>query len=174
MRRGQVIRFRQQVLIGALRRIIRDLLDEVAFHAVDMFLRLDLVVAGEEAGQARMSDRNVQMVGIIVGDRLPVERPSAERDPADRPQLLEPVSRDFMFIGRHHLAHGRRARLERHEDEPAPGLECDGEEAELFGLQAGVFLAMRHADQPPVAGIAPGVIRAGEDLRAAAVAVDEP
>jgi len=62
MRRGQVVRLREQILVGALRRVLRNLLDEIAFHSVDMLLRLDLVVAGEEAREPRVADRNVQVV----------------------------------------------------------------------------------------------------------------
>src|SRR4029079_17346972 len=35
-------------------------------------------------------------------------------------------------------------------------------------------VSMRHADQPPVPGVAPGVVWAGQDLGAAARAIDQP
>ena len=59
---------RKQPLIGALRRIGRGLLDEVALHPVDMSMRRDPVIAAEQARQARVADRDVEVVRIIVGN----------------------------------------------------------------------------------------------------------
>ena len=121
-----------------------------------------------------MADRNVQMVGIIVGDRLPVERPLAERDSADRLQVLETIGRDLMLIGRHHLVDRRRSGFERDEQESAPGLQRNREEAHLLSLQSGIFVAMGDADQSPVSGITPRMIGAGQHFRTAACSVDQP
>ena len=170
----QVIDLGQQLLIGALRRVGRFLLDQIAFHPVDMVLGLDPVVAAEQPRQARVADRDVQAVRIIVGDGLPVERARTKRDPADRPQILETIGRDLVLIRRHHLGDRRRAGLERDEQEAAPILQRDREQAELLGLQARIFVAVRNADEPPVARIAPRMIGAGQDLGAAARAVDQP
>jgi len=79
-----------------------------------------------------------------------------------------------MLVGRHHLVDRRSSGFEHNEQEPAPGLERNGEEAHLLSLQSGIFLAMRDADQSPVAGIAPRMIGAGQYFRTAGFAVDEP
>ena len=84
-----------------------------------------------------MADRDVQMVRIIVGDRLPVELARAQRcTAADRAQILEAIGRDLVLIGRHHLGHARRAGLERDEQEPAPILERDRHQPKLARCRA--------------------------------------
>jgi hypothetical protein len=55
-----------------------------------------------------------------------------------------------------------------------PILDRDEDEAELLGPQPWILVAMRHADQPAVAAVAPCVIGAGQHLRAAAGSVDQP
>ena len=87
-----------------------------------------------------MADRDVQAVGIIVGDGFPVERPGTERHAADRPQILEAVRFDLVFIRRHHFGHRWRAGLERHEQETPPIFQRDREQAKLLGLQPRIFL----------------------------------
>jgi len=99
----QVLRWWKQPLIGPFRRVRRLRLDQIAFHPINMFARFDPVIAAEQPGQAGMADRDVQMVRIIVCDRLPVDRPRTERHSPDRSQLLEAVRRDLRLIGRHHL-----------------------------------------------------------------------
>ena len=82
---------RKQPLIGALRRIGRFIVAKLALHPVDPFLCLDAVTLPEQAGQARMAYRDVEMVRIIIRNRLPVEVARSKCDPADRTQFLEPV-----------------------------------------------------------------------------------
>ena len=60
--RRQVIDRWEIALIRPLGRIGRFLLDQIAFHPVYVRLRFDPVVASEQPRQARMTDRNVQMV----------------------------------------------------------------------------------------------------------------
>ena len=121
-----------------------------------------------------MADGDVQPVRIIVGDGLPVEVARAQRHPADRAQLLEPIGRDLGLIRRHHLCHRRRARLQRHEQKTAPVLDRQRYKPKILGSEARIFLTVRDPDQPPVPRIAPRVIGAGQHLRAAPAAVDQP
>src|SRR4051794_4935318 len=121
-----------------------------------------------------MADRDVQMVGIIVGDRLPVERPRAERHAADRLQLLEAVDGNLIRVRRHHLRDRRRTGLQRHEEEPAPIFQSNWKQAMILSPEARILVPVRHSDQPPVARVAPRMIRAGQDLGAAARAIDQP
>jgi len=71
---GQEIDLRKPLLIGALGRVGRNLLDQIAFHLVDPVKRLDPVAPAEQARQAGMANWNVEAVRIIVGDGFPVER----------------------------------------------------------------------------------------------------
>jgi len=169
-----VIRLGQIFLVRPLGGVGRFLLDQVALHPVDMVFRLDPVIAPEQPGQPGMADRDVEMVGVIVGDRLPVERPRPKRHPPHHAQLFEPIGRDLVLVRRHHLVDGRRSGLKRHEEEPAPVLQGDREQPELFRIQPRIFVPVRHAHQPPVAGIAPGVIGASHHLGATAGAIDQP
>jgi len=93
-----------------------------------------------------MADRNVQVVRIIVGNRLPVEVPGADGDAAEHAQILEPVGRDFLLIRRHDFGDRWNAGLKRHEQEAAPVFERDRKQAMVFGPEAGIFLAMRNSD----------------------------
>jgi len=79
-----------------------------------------------------------------------------------------------VLIRRHHLGDGRRSGLQRDKQEAAPVFERDGKQPMILGPETRIFGAMRHADQPPVAGIAPRVIGAGQHLGAAAGPVDQP
>ena len=162
------------MLVGPLARIVRHVGAKLALHPVDMPLGLDRVAAPEQARQPGMPDRDMQPVRIIVGDGLPVERARPQRHPPDRAQLLEAVQRHFVLIGRHHLRHRRRAGLERDEQEAVPFLDRDRHQPQLVRLQPRIFGAVRHPDQPPVARIGPGVIRAGQHLGASGAAIDQP
>src|SRR5436190_4891916 len=120
-----------------------------------------------------MTDRDVEVVGIIIAQRLPVELARTHRDPAEHPQLLKTIRRHLVLVWRHHFRDRRRAGLERDEQETAPFLQCDRKKAQLLNLETRIFVAMRHADQPAVATVAPSVIGAGQYLGAAARTVDE-
>ena len=70
----------------------------VALHAdtpVDVALRLNPIIALEQPRQPGMADRDVEVIGIIVGDRLPVERSLTDGHPADHAQVLQPVGRNL-------------------------------------------------------------------------------
>src|SRR4051812_14173306 len=51
--------------------------------------------------------------------------------------------------------------------------ERERHQAKLLGPQPRIFAAVRHAEQAPVAAIAPRMIGAGQDLGAAAGAIDQ-
>ncbi len=121
-----------------------------------------------------MADRDMQPVRIIVGNRLPVEMPRTDRDPAQDAQIPKSIGGDLLLIRRHHLGDRRRSRLERHEQETVPILQRHREEAQLVRLQAWIFVAVRDPDQPAVPGIAPRMIGTGKDFGAAAVSIDDP
>jgi len=163
----------QIALVSALGWIRRILVDQVALHAVGVGLRIDAIVAAEQSRQARMTDWDVEMVGIIVAQRLPVELAWTHRDAAEHAQILETIRRNLLLVWRHHLSDRRRAGLERDEQETAPIFQRDRKQAELFGLETRIFVAMRDPDQPAVTTVAPGVIGTGQHPGAAGGAVDQ-
>ena len=171
---GPARAFGQQGLIGALGEVLRRPIDEIARHPVDMAPGLDPIVAAEQAREAGMGDLDVEPVRIIVGDVLPVDVARTQRDPADRLQSLEAMGGDFGVIGRHHFGDGGPAGFEADEQETAPRLQLDRDQAETLGIEPGIILSGGHADQPPVIGIGPGMIGAGQPLGAARLAVDQP
>jgi len=164
----------EEFLIGALGKVARGLIDQHARHPVDMGAGLDPVIAAEQAGEAGMGDFDVEPVRIIVGDVLPVDVARPRRDPSDRLQSLEIVRADLGLIGRHHLGDAWGPRFEPDEQEAAPILHFDWNQAERGRIEPRIVLPGRHADEAPVGGIGPGVIRASQPLRAARMAIDQP
>jgi len=165
---------RQHRLIGALGKIGGGPLDQFARHPIDMGAGLDPVVAAEQPGESGMGDLDVEPVRIIVGDVLPIDVARPHRDPADRLERLEAVGRHFRVIGRQHLRHGWSSALEPDEQEAAPGLQLDGNEAERSGIEPRIILPLRHGEEAPVRTIGPGVIGAGQAPGAARLAIDQP
>ena len=122
-----------------------------------------------------MADRDVQPVRIIVGDRLPVERRAGAASPgrspaAPRSDRARPPPRKAPS-SRRPTARPARASTNRN---PRQFSSATGNSPSFSVSQSRIFVAVRHADQPPVAGIAPRVIGAGQHLGAAAIAVDQP
>src|SRR5205085_2562430 len=62
---------------------------------------------------------------------------------------------------------------ERDEQEAAPVLQRNREQAEFVGLKSGILLAVRNADQPSVPREAPRMIGTGQNLGTTALAVHE-
>src|SRR6476660_7027476 len=100
-----------------------------------MLVGFDPVVPPEQPSQARMADRDVEAVRIIVGDRLPVELTRADRDAPDNPQILEPIRRHLVLVGRHHLRNRWRSGFKRNEEKPPPPFEYHRKEPELLCLE---------------------------------------
>jgi len=130
----QMVRRWQVALVGPLRRIVGIVVAQFAFHPIDPFPRLDRVTLAEQAGQTGVSDGNMQVIGIIVGDGLPVKVARSERDPADRPQVLKPIRRHLLLVRRHHLVNRWQAFLQPDEQEAAPGFQRHGHQPELLRL----------------------------------------
>src|SRR5258705_1081935 len=108
------------------------------------------------------------------GDGLPVE-PAPKK--LKRPQPFyfhKGVGFNLVFVGRHHFRHGRRSGFQRYEQEPPPVLKRDRKEPVILGPEAGIFGSMRRGAQPPVASVAPRMIRAGQNLGATTGSVDQP
>ena len=161
------------MLIGALAGVARGPVDEIAPHPVDMLAGLDPVALPEQAGEAGMGDIDVQSVRIIVRNALPVHRAGTERDPADRPHLLEAMRRDLRFIRRHHRRDARPAALQPDEQEAAPILQLDRDQAESGRIEAGI-ISRSGTPITAVGAVGPGMIGAGQPLGAAGLAIDQP
>ena len=121
-----------------------------------------------------MSDRDVEVIRIIVCDGLPVEIARTMRHPPNRAKSFELIGRHLMIVGSHHFVDGRQSLLEPDEQETAPIFQRHRDQAQLLDLDPRIFVTVHDTDQPSVAGIAPGVIGAGQYLGAAAVTVDQP
>ena len=72
-----------------------------------------------------MRHGDVEGVGVVVADVLPVDLARPQRDTAHGPQLFEFVRHDFVVIGRHHLRDGRTSRLQPCEHEAGVDLRLD-------------------------------------------------
>src|SRR3546814_16553067 len=92
---------------------------------------------------------------IIVGDILPVDRARPQRHPAQRLHLLEAIRRDPLLIGRHHFPHRRPAALQPADDEAAPHLQLDGDEAALGVAQIGIPALSRNPGEVAGALVTP-------------------
>ncbi len=122
-----------------------------------------------------MSDGDVQAVGIIVGDVLPVDPARAERDAALGAEVLEAVGFDLGEVGGHHLRDGRAAViLEADEDEALENLDIDLGQAELVLVERGIGALEGQAGQLAVEAVGPGVIGADQPFGAARGSVDQP
>src|SRR5215472_2609226 len=120
-----------------------------------------------------MADRDMQMVRVIVTERLPVKAARTDRDSAQQPQILEAIRFDLVFIWRHHLGDAWKSRFQGHEQKPVPVFERYAMKPKTVGLKAGIFVPVRNPDQSAVAGIAPCVIGTGQHFRATARTVDQ-
>ena len=138
---------RQILLVHALGAVGRGLLAQIAPHLVDPFARLDAVAAAEQPRQSRMRDIDVQRIGIIVGDLLPVHIARTQRDAAERHQLLHTVGGDLVLVRRHHLGDRRAVAGKAHEDEAVIDLVLDRLEAALGRIEPHEGVAERNAGE---------------------------
>ena len=77
--RRQLRHRRQELLVGALGPVGRGRVAQRAPHLVDPRARLDAVALAEQAREARVRHVDVQPVGEVVGDVLPVHPPRPQR-----------------------------------------------------------------------------------------------
>jgi hypothetical protein len=122
-----------------------------------------------------VGDGDVQAVGIVVGDILPVDVPLAQGDPAERLQLVHAIVLELEIVVAEHLAHGGEAPLKPHEDEAQADLVLDGNEVVGGAVEVAEGLGVRHPGQAAAQVVAPGVVRAGHaDAAVAARPIDHP
>jgi hypothetical protein len=120
-----------------------------------------------------MGHRDVEAVGIIVGDVLPVHVARPQGNPAERPQRLEPIGGHLVFVGRHHLGDRGTGGFEPDEEKTVPSLKLDRYEPELRQDHPWIVALVRDSDQPSVEAVGPGVIGAGQAFRAARAAAHQ-
>ena len=147
---------------------------QIAPHLVAMRARFDAIAGAEQALQPRVRHRNMQAIGIIIGDILPVDRARPQRHPPQRPHFGKAIGADFILIGRHHRRHRWPAGRQPHEDEALPDLDFHPGQAVIGQLQARVFAPPGHPGQRAIQPISPGVIGADQLFRATAAAIDQP
>src|SRR5215470_7371258 len=166
---------RQQPLVRPLGPVARRRIAHHAPHLVDPWPGLDTVARAEKAGEARMRYVDVQTVRVVVGDVLPVHRTRPQARSPQRYQLFHAVGGHFPGIRRRHLAHAREPGREPHEDEAHEYLVLDRREPMARDFESGEGLTLRHADEPSIERIGPGVVRAGDAPSAgAARCIEEP
>src|SRR6185437_7403917 len=171
----QVLDPGQQRLVASLGPVGGWSLAQPAPHLVDPGLRLDAVAVAEEPREPRVRHGNVQAVGIIIGDVLPVDRARPQRHPALRHELFQAVRLELMEVRRCHLAHARQSWREAHEHETHEDFLLERREAVPLRLQPLVSIALRHGEQPPVEAVRPRVIRTGDSTSTTALGpVEEP
>ncbi len=170
---GQVRHLGQQVLVGPLGPVGRGAVDEVAPHAVDVLGRLDAVALAEQARETRVGHRDVQAVGVVVADVLPVDLARAQRDATEGAQVFEAVRRDHCFVRRHHLGHRGAFVAQADEHETAPDLEAHRSEPVTGLVETRVTRAVGDARERAIEIVGPGMIGAHQPFRAAAGPVDD-
>ena len=116
-----------------------------------------------------MCHRDVQPVAVVIAQVLPVDRPRAFGDRLQRLHVGKSIRRDLSLVRRHHRRDRRAAAFQPDEDKALPDLVFDRHQP--GGQRHGVARPRRHAAQPPVEFIDPGVVRADQLLRATAGAV---
>ena len=122
-----------------------------------------------------MRHGDVQAVGVVVADVLPVHLPRPQRHSSLRDELLHTIERHFVRVGRGHLAHAGEAGLEPHENEPHEYFEIEGSETVTGSIESRERLPVGHSDQAAVECVGPGVVRTGNAAPAMALrAIEQP
>ena len=167
--------FGREALIGALGAVGRRLIAQHAARSGHPILvhEADEVIV-EHAVIARMPDRHVVVLEIVVDRCLPVAVPDLGHDRAGRTQLLELVGRDEIGVGAPHLFDRGPARDHAHEHEAMEHLELDRIESEAGAIEAWESLGSRQRPERPLMGVVPAVIRTDDRALAVSRAIEQP
>ncbi len=117
-----------------------------------------------------MADGDVQAVGVVVADVLPVHGPRPQRHPPLRNQLLEAVGLQLGGVGPHHLGDAGQAGFQPHEDEAEEDLQLQRRQAVAIEVEVLESLPARRRLQGAVQPVAPGVVGADHAMAAVAAA----
>src|SRR5882757_4293113 len=122
-----------------------------------------------------MSHRDVQAIGVVVSDVLPIYLPRPERHTSLRDQLLHAVKRHLRRVRRSHLTHAGQTGLEPHENEPHEYFEIQGRKAVTSHVEARECLPIGHSHEAAIEGIRPSVVRTGDAATTVALrAINQP
>jgi hypothetical protein len=105
-----------------------------------------------------MSHGDVQAIGIVVADGLPVDGPGSKRHAAGGLERFEVVGFEFVGVGCHHLGQPGPAGLQPYEDEALEHLQLDRRQAPFVQAQVRISLAQGYADEPAFQVVGPGVV----------------
>ena len=72
-----------------------------------------------------MRHGDMQAIGVVVADGLPVDGPGSEHHAVGGLQRFEPVGFEFVGVGSHHLGNAGPAALQSHEDEALEHLQLN-------------------------------------------------
>jgi hypothetical protein len=156
----QMRELRKEPAVGPAGRPGRGPGGDVGAHMHHVLPRLEPVTVAGETREPTMRHGDMQPVGVVFDHRLPVDRPLPQRDPPEGGELPEPVVRQGVRPGRHHLRHAGSAGQAADEDEALPDLELRAHQAVVLPPDARVGPGAGHGDQSAVEVVAPGVIGA--------------
>src|SRR5262249_4749984 len=126
----------------------------------------DAIAATEEARQAGMGHVDMQPVGVIVGDILPVDRARPEGHPTLGHQLLHAVGRQLVRVRGCHFLDRWQARGKADEDEAEEDFLLYRDETMAAHVQALERLALWDSHEAAVEPIGPGMVRTGDSTPA--------
>ena len=172
---GKMIDPRHVRAVDLLPEVLLLVLDHIALEAVGPAMRFDPVGLADQPGQPIVSDRDVQIVRIVIAHVLPVDTARAGTHRSHALHVLETIAAHFGIERSHHLGHRWETGVfQPDEDEAVPDLYIDLGQPVFLKLERGVFALHRHTGQPPVGFINPGVIGANQLLGAAHRPFDQP
>ncbi len=122
-----------------------------------------------------MGDGDVQSVDKVVAEILPVDRAWPQLGGAKRHDVLQPVGRDLILIGRHHFGDGGLGLFQPRKDEAVPDLLIQRKQTVTRFVERVEILPCGDALERAVQPIAPGMIGTDEPVSAiAACTVGQP
>ena len=99
-----------------------------------------------------MRHGDVQAIGIVVADGLPVGGPGSQRHAAGGLQRFEAVGFELVGVGCHHLGHRRPTARQPYEDKALEDLQLDRRQAPFAQTQVRIGLTHGNADEPAFEG----------------------
>ena len=168
---GQAGHRPDHLLVGALEPVARRLVAQRRLEPDVAVADRDVVVlVVEQPHQARVRDRDVVALEVVVGDDLPVRRLRGRRL-REALERLDPVRRELLREPAERGRERRGVRVEVDEDEAGEDLDAGRHEAELRLVEAREPAPLGHADQAAVGAVGPAVVRAADRLAAVAAAL---
>ena len=147
-RLGQAVHRADDPLVRALEPVARRLLAQRRLEPHVAVADLDRVVlVVEQPHQARVGDRDVVALEVVVGHDLPVGRLRGRGGVAERLEPLDPVRRELLAEAGERRRERRGVGVEVDEHEPVEHLDARRHQTERRLVEAREPAPLRHADQ---------------------------